>query len=291
MGSRISKIEKSTSAAESTKVSDSSGASTEVSPLLESFFNELTECIEEMYKENDPPCHQFDVHFEDAARQEIGSILRIALQNRNDVAMDEKKWPVMKVSKRKAMKAWLKEHFRRNGKGFIAKFFRVLRRLRKAYKKITKKSIQGIKNISKEWRLAIRLILLIAVIALLVGAVIAMVVSAPPMVEIALAFASLVLSFFQFLQDWCENLLREHGQKVRDDKGSTSGSLKEMGENNEDFTVIVKVEFRNVEKTMERFTGAFEDLGQLANSFKRMMEDGRKAVKKKNGEIKSKLAN
>lgn len=228
----------------------------------------------------------------------LKKILRTARWDGN-VDFHEEKMPKMKLSKRKATKAWLKDRLGRNGNDPITKFFRLLRRLRKKYKKLKKQKnhSKGMsKNMSTEdWKLTIQLILLIAVVALLVCALIAMLVCSGPMVPIALSLASLVLAFFTFLQDWCENLFREKKTcfgcmdqtKIIQRKGFVPGALMKPDEKN--FVVVrAKKELCFVKKKMESFNGAPEDQAQLANSFKRMLEDGRKAIEEKMGETNNK---
>lgn len=264
---------------------EASASDTEVSTLIGSIINETKESIDEMYKENDQPCLESNDDIKEAAHYEIEKILCTARWDGN-VDFHEEKMPKMKLSKRKAMKAWLKDRLGRNGNDPITKFFGLLRRLRKKYKRLKKQKnhSKGMsKNMSTEnWKLTIQLILLIAVVAILVCALIAMLVSSGPTVPIALSLASLLLAFFTFLQDWCENLFSEvktekrcDSGEVKKEKGCDSGALMELDERN--FKDRAMERLQSVEKS---FNGGPKDQGKLANIFKGMLDDGENEIKK-----------
>lgn len=255
----------------------SSRTNRQISSYIESFFNETMESIKEMNKEDDQPYSESD-DCVGIAYLEIKSLLRPVLQD----DINEENLPKLeaKISKRKVIKAWLKEKFQGNGKDLVTKFFRALRKLRKKYKNMVKK----VKNYAKDgsgdirWKRVTRLIFLIAVIAVLTCSVIAFFVSAPT-APLLLSLAALVLSFFTFLQDWYENQFKEDEKKNRREEESASSELTKLDEKNGGFAAGAEAEFQNITKVMKKFTGGFEELRQeVANSFKRMLEGGRKVI-------------
>ncbi|KAJ8628310.1 hypothetical protein MRB53_021617 [Persea americana] len=269
-------METSRSATASADMGESSSLTNrEVSICVESFLNEIMESIKEMNKGDDQPFYVSDLCV-DIANHEIKRFLWPVLQD-GIGSIKEENWPNMKIkiSKRKVIKAWLKEQFQGNGNGLIRKFFRALRKLRKRYKLMAKKLKDYAKERTKsiDWKLATRLIFLIAVIAVLTCAVIAFFFS-PLTASLALAFAAVVLAFFTILQDWYETLFKENENKSQWEEDSISSALIM----NEDFGVGAEAEFQNIKKAME--TGSPEVLCQLANSFKRMLVGGKKVIEK-----------